>query len=467
MEHDQSILALSIVVLTCIIVLPVAVKGVLGSLTLFEPITVLTVGFLLYFVLGPLIGLVTDDTAFLGRDFRPEYVRAFWGVAASSALMWIGYALHVGRRVGTWAARKMSSVSTGIESDHKRLYMVHCGWTLMVGGALGILLSQAISRGNVSAVLLPGVLSARDPTLTPTADPSLNYLFLMMEWFIPGYLLLTAAGAIRRRWVAMVLALSILVVYVSIGFRFRIVIFLVAAATVRYAGRPLRRTIPALLVGAVAVLALIGYVGASRSFYRTGGTYGSPTPDSAAVVEGTRGDSRIFDFYAAVLDSVPERIGFAGIEPLVAVLVLPIPRGVWAEKPYPEYLGKVGQSVGTPAAPYAGAAVPNFGEYYIAAGWLGVAVGMSLFGIGARALWAYRKATLRDPLALVVFACSLPFLMQTVTRGYTAQIVQEWFFIVFPAVLVSVHWNRRLKRGSTIAERKLSPTRGGFPVRCV
>ena len=442
---------LTVTGLLAIIALPSILQALRGSLTIFEPITILSLVFLLYFAVSPLLYLVNDQTSYLGRDFRPVYLLGFVGVAISASFMWLGYSLPAGRRVGHWiASRLCPSALAGLEIT-QLAYMRKWGLALLVGGVAGLILSLLFGGGSLSSVLLPGVVT--DESSAQPSDGTLNYLFLMMEWFIPAYLLLLAAGALRRRWLAIALAAPILAIYVSVGFRFRIVIFLVGVATVIFAGRS-RRHVGALLVGGLILLAFMGYVGSARQFYRSGGMIGSPVPGRSDVVENSRSDTRIFETYAAVLSAVPKKVSYSGLDPLKSVFTLPIPRGFWEDKPTGEYLGKISDSIGTPASRFAGPAIPNFGEYYLALGWLGVAIGMILFGAAARALWEFWRASGRNPFALVIYACSLPFLLLAVIRGYSAQIVQEWFFIVFPAVVVAQRGRRRLRNQTELRSQQ-------------
>jgi hypothetical protein len=452
-NDDALVLLLVLSALVVVVTLPMLIKGLRGSLTIFEPITVLTVGFLLYFVVGPVVSLLTEQTAYLGRDFRSLYPLGFIGVAASAAVMWLGYALPLGPRIGKWVAIRLSLRGTPAVA-HQEALMRHAGWAVVAGGALGLFSSLLLGGSSVGTVLLPGVLSSGKQSLEASSATTPNYLYLMLEWFIPGYLLLLAGGALRRRWLGLVLAASVLIVYVSVGFRYRIVIFLVGIATVRYARKAVARPLLVLLIGGVAGLLFIGYVGAARNYYRSGGTAGSPVPGTSDVLDSSRGDTVIFETFAAVLEAVPQRVSYAGLAPIRGVFVQPIPRQIWPDKPGPVYLNKINEAIGTPAAFGSGPAVPNFGEYYLAFGWPGVVLGMLLFGAAARALWEFWRASKGDGFALVVFACSLPFLLQVVTRGYTAAIVQEWFFIVFPAVFVARRARRRsrarAKQGSRV-----------------
>lgn len=438
-NSDPLILLLAVALLVGLIVLPVAIKWFQGSLTIFEPVTVLATGFLLYFVVGPVFQLLTHQTEALGRDFQPVYLIGFLGVGASVLCMWLGYSLPMGRHAGGWIASRLCVGSPGDGAPMQRHFMGKSGWTLVIGGSLGLVLALVLGSGSLRSVFLPGVLSPSSPAAAE--DPNgleLNYLFSMIEWFISGYLFLMCARAFRLRWIAFALLAYILMIYVSLGVSFRIVLFLLAIVTLRYlSGSSRAQPVAVWLILGPVILLAVGYVHAARGFFNSGGTSGSATPSTAAVLEASWGDTGIFQAYAAVLAAVPVKVSYAGLAPVEYVFVQPIPRVLWPAKPPPRHLQKIAEAIGTPAAPTAGAFVPNFGEYYLAFGWLGVVGGMMAFGVAARMLWEFWVASDGDRFALVIYACSLPFLLQVVSRGYSAQIVQEWFFIIFPAVFVA------------------------------
>ena len=134
---------------------------------------------------------------------------------------------------------------------------------------------------------------------------------------------------------------------------------------------------------------------------------------------------------------VPRFVPYVGALPFVYPFILPIPRFLWPGKPLPQQLATVGASIGTVESAGAGPAVPHFGEYYLAFGWPGIAVGMFLFGAASKWLWRWYRAAPDDPWRQAIFALNASMIFQAIIRGYLAQIVQEWCFIVLPAVVIA------------------------------
>ena len=183
-------------------------------------------------------------------------------------------------------------------------------------------------------------------------------------------------------------------------------------------------------------MAFAAWLGIARAVFKSESRKATATPTLVQVARNALSDTEVFETFGAVLDAVPGRgEEFAGADPYVYVLVQPVPRAIWPEKPMPTFLDKIARAIGTPAAGTAGAAVPHFGEYYLAFGWPGLLLGMLAFGVAVRTLWAWYLADPRNPWRQVVFAVSNAFLVQVIIRGYSPQIVQEWFFIIGPAAL--------------------------------
>lgn len=419
--------------LACIIAIPVVARILRDEFDVFEPCVLVAAVFLFYFVISPLISLATGTTEFLGRDFRLLYARGADATMVAVVAAWLGYSSPwgkaFGRAVGRWVPASPISTPTG------RRLMRRFGWMLTIGACAGVTLWVVLTGQPVSKFLLPGVVATSDTARLDDLQ-GLNYLFLTLEWFTPAFLILIASGGLRSRLARWSYAFLVQIPFVSLGFRYRLVIFFGAWMTLTYLQRKRRPHVAILVSCALVALLLFGYIAGARSYVRSYGSSGSlETGTATDVFEDARMDTRIYETFLAVLDAVPRRVDHTYWEPITYVFVLPIPREIWPEKPHPSSVDKIDNAIGTYAAQGAGSALPNFGEYYLAFGWVGMVVGMFVFGVGCRALWSFYKSHPDSLWVHVIFSVSLPFIFQVIIRGYLAQIVQEWFFIVFPAAI--------------------------------
>ncbi|HEX8242308.1 MAG TPA: O-antigen polymerase, partial [Longimicrobium sp.] len=305
-------------------------------------------------------------------------------------------------------------------------------WWLVALALLAMVAWARVAGRTLWTFFLPGVFGATDAG----GGTDVAYLFLAIEWFMPAFMVLIAAGAMRSRWRALAVLVLVSIVYVSIGFRYRLVVLWLAAAMLVYLRAGKRPALATLLPGTAVAFAVVGWVGWARIYFRSAGAVGGLTTDRRRILLGALSDTRIFETFTAVLGLVPNYVRFAHFRPLLYIFILPFPRFLWHGKPMPTWLDDVRTSIGTPYSEFAGAAVPHFGEYYIAFGWPGMVIGSLLFGMAVKLLWRWYRADPGDPWRQAIFALNTAFLFVAIIRGYAAQIVQEWCFIVLPAIVL-------------------------------
>ena len=409
--------------LAALILAPLVVRWATRKFDLFEPAVIVSAVYFVYFVVGPLARIVTADTSFLGRDFAQEYLAALAATAVAVCAMWLGYAMPVG------PAPCAAAPFTAADARRGRTY----GLALLVLAVCGMVLWAKVAGRSLLTFLLPGLLGGGGGG----EGPDIPYFFLAIEWFVPATTVLIAMGALRSRGARWALIGAVTVVYVSIGFRYRIVMLWGATAIVGYLRAGRRPRLRFLVAPGVTLFLFAGWLASARAFFRTGGQYGTLRFDLKRSVLEALADTRIFDTLGAVMDVVPRFVPYVGALPFVYPFILPIPRILWPGKPLPEQLATVGASIGTPESAGAGPAVPHFGEYYLAFGWPGIAIGAFLFGAANKWLWRWYRAAPDDPWRQAIFALNASMIFQAIIRGYLAQIIQEWCFIVLPAVVIS------------------------------
>lgn len=426
-EHGMEVLLAGGIAVAALV--PIVVRAWTGRFDPFEPLVTVAGVYVVYFVVGPLLRLLTGDTVIIGRDMRALYAPAFAAVLVGVGAMWLGYHVPLGGIVGRQLTRARGSERSS-PAALRRLRRI--GWGLTVAAMAALVLWSRLEGQSLARFFLPGVIAPAEKTGGGT---NLAYLFLAIEWFIPAFLILSVSGGFRARPVQWAYFAFVSIAYTSLGFRYRLVILWAATFILAYLRRGRRPLASTLLVGGGAFLLFAGWLGIARAVFKSSARHATAAPTFVEVARNSLSDTEVFETFGAVLDAVPGRVEFAGADPYVYVFVQPIPRALWPGKPLPTFLEKIGHAIGTRAAGSAGAAVPHFGEYYLAFGWPGLVLGMAAFGAAVRALWAWYLADARNAWRQVVFAVSNGFLVQVIIRGYSPQIVQEWFFIIGPAVL--------------------------------
>ncbi|WP_331878965.1 hypothetical protein [Longimicrobium sp.] len=407
-----------------IILAPAAVRMATGTFDLFEPMVLVTGLYFLYFVVGPLVRFSMDDMVFVGRNFEAAYARGLLAVLVVVLSLWAGYAVPVGPPPGSAAAlrRRWDPAAA------RRM-----GWGLVLLALVFMLLWARIAGRSLGTFFLPGLFGS----MGGGGDgPDIPYLVLAIEWFTPALLVLVIAGALRGLGSRAAAVLLITIVYVSIGFRYRVVILWIAFSMLLYLKAGKRPRLAVLVPAGLGAFMFVGWLAWARLFFRSGGANGGLAFNFGDVVQGGLSDTRVFETFGAVMQVVPQHVDYVGFDPLAYLFILPIPRFLWPEKPLPMWLYDIGGSIGTAESANLGAAVPHFGEYYFMFGWPGMALGSFLFGMGVRWLWRWYQADPGDPWRQLLLAINTGFLFQAVIRGYLAQVFQEWCFIVLPAIVI-------------------------------
>ncbi|MDB4916566.1 MAG: hypothetical protein JWM95_4210 [Gemmatimonadetes bacterium] len=432
---EETALAILVGVLA---VAPVIVRVCQGKFDPFEPITIVSAVYLLYFSLAPLFRISSTDFSWLGRDWRPLYVRGLTAVSAPILLTWVGYSLPLGGRIGQRLSRPMIMTEVGNRTLRR------FGWALTASAVLGLAAWSAISGTRVTRFLLPGLLAGS--TQGEGGGPDIQYLFMTMEWFVPAFMLLCTAGAFKRTVVRMAYWVMVLILYLSIAFRYRLIVFVIAGVMIYYLRRDKRPNMLLVIPVGAATFVALGWVSMVRGYFNSYGRQGSLTFSWATLLKSALADTRIFETFTAVLTAVPDFFGHVGMLPFYYLFLIPIPRFLWHAKPEPSWIRMVGPAIGTPEAFVAGAAFPSFGEYYMALGWTGVVAGMLLFGILLRVLWEWYRTDRFDPARQAIFAICYVWTLQVIIRGYLAQIVMEFCFFVLPAIVAMVIARRSERR---------------------
>ncbi|HEY0038102.1 MAG TPA: O-antigen polymerase [Longimicrobium sp.] len=437
--------ALLAIMVGCLCLGPLFVRTLQGRFDVFEPLTIICAVYFLYFSFAPLVRISMNDFRFVERTFESLYLHGLLVISIPILATWVGYALPWGRRIG-----ERFSSPVRLEAEGLRV-LRRCGWGLSFAAVGGLALWAAVANIHWTRFLLPGIVTQVPQGGAEGPGQDIAWFFLALEWFIPAFLMLSVSGGFRSRAARWGYWLGVFVVYLSMTFRYRLLIFIISAFILGYLRRGRRPSLLLLAGGASVLFVLAGWLSLMRVYFGSYGQMGTTELSLETILVSGLADTRIFDTFMAVTYAVPRFIDYVFLDPFLYVFILPIPRALWPAKPEPEWIRSVGPILGTPGAVSAGAAVPHFGEYYMAFGWPGVIVGMIVFGVLTRALWAWFQSDPKDPARQVVYAICNIWLLQVIIRGYLAQIVKEFFFFLVPVILAMWAARRAQMRAAAAA----------------
>ncbi len=387
-----------------------------------SPLAIMAPLIVIYGVIVPVVGLLTDNTNLDGRDVRAYYMAGILASGIALTSLAFGYAgPYPGRRERRLKAR------AGPFGNIALVALVACGaivgtaWRFLrygIGGRfLGIERDMAFEAGANGYVLYAPVV------------------FGTMSL----YMAFRSETRTAVRLVAAVLAVCSSIYYAVSGVRYWFVVYAGAAGLLifwRRWGAP-RLPLRWLACAAIAAVAVLGILGAGRA----------PTVSSvedlkrAEIQRAAWSSFDIFNTLAGAIEYTDSE-GYVLGDTYAYLVFQPIPRSVWERKPEPP----LGHIIGSISDPKVGRAFPIWGEMWVNFGLPGVVLGMALLGYVIRRLrdtwWMRRQwsVTYDVPAALTML-----LLVQWISRGYFVQLVHNSLaFLLGPLVLAS--FDSRVRR---------------------
>lgn len=381
-----------------------------------------------YVILGPLLSVLSGATYDRLIDMREFYASGWTGALVGLVSWVIGYIARGGRRD---PRPPMPSV---MPTDRLR----KIGIGLNVSGMTAFLITAGIS----AIWLINPLAGADEPTGSGGYSGAFaNYLALAVNLLIPGCLLLfllwlRGGGGL---WIVGLWTAVAMGIYTSLGFRYRLVLLAAGFSFIYYIERKTRPNLLLLAGVATTFIAVMGFIGNHREYGRGLRIEESQTSFAESLSVGF-GETGIFATSGAVIDHVPEATPHALFAPLVQTVLMPVPSALFPGKATNGYLLEAIMTIYGPKN-YEGAAYMLFGEWYLAFGWAGVILVYGLLGWACRFLWEWFSVRQSDPMAVVVYGASLPFIYVIMSRGYLPGVTMMFFYTVFPTIAL-YRWNR-------------------------
>ena len=413
----------------------------------WNPLVLFAAVFAYYFVVGPLVSLMLGNTYGYGLDLRGLMGKAWLAGILGLGSIYVGFAIKTRpvrtRLVAVLDAplRKRLWLNLGVLAGLGLTGFLYCAW--VSGQSLGqLLLPFHQGGGEEDSVEQVGLAAG-------------NYLFLLINCFIPGACLLVALTdrqPLRRRfWLVGLPVMVVLLFYLSVAFRHRIITLVLACAATAYLLRRQRPTPATLLGGAAGLVLLSGFIVLTRTYGRGLDLTQLGELSLLEVFLGGFGDAGTFFTMGLVIESFPDVVPFVGLDPFWIALTIPIPRSLWPDKPYAAFLDYFEYITGT-----RGQAVPVTGEHYMMAGWIGVILGGLALGLIYRRFWEFYRANPSNPFVVVIYAVAWALIFPIVNRGYLAQTLMEFFFDLLPLVALFL-FSRKAMLATPVRTRHPTP----------
>ncbi|HMJ67972.1 MAG TPA: O-antigen polymerase [Cyclobacteriaceae bacterium] len=390
----------------------------------WSPLTIISIIYAYYCCLGPYHAVTTNETYDRLINMRRFYESSLWGAWVSLIAYIVGFWLHGYAK----RTRLLPDFSMELVSRYgKRMFIV--GFTLF-----------AISTGgNFAKMINP--LDAQ--YVEQVGGGFANYLGLSLNMVIPAITMLFLYFVTTRRgflWFAIPFIVC-LGIFITLGFRYRLVLLLASMVIVYYYAMGRRPNVIFISLAVFVFISLMGIINISRQYNVGLNVSKLDDEDSEGYYASGLREAYIFQTSGAIIDIVPERHPHAGFQPIWSTIVFPIPRAFYPEKNSAEYLFSALDAIYGKTVSQ-GAAIMAYGEYYLAFGWAGIVIGCGLIGWVYRKLWNWYLANSSNAFVMTAYAVTVSYLYVIISRGYLPQVVNLFFFSVFP-IYVALRFARK------------------------
>jgi hypothetical protein len=440
--------AVLLVVLTVVVLLPIAVRVSQRRFDPFEPATILAVGLLVLFVGRPVAQVISGDMLHRAYDTAPGFDKALVMALVGTVALWTGYATAVARR----AARSLPM-------PPKSWRPATAGWTgvgLVLGGlVLYAAFLASVGGGDAIRTLLTG----RSGNEGATFRAASAYLDFGPFLAVPAALLLLES----RQWssrprlflaAACVALAVVMVAALPRGGRLWLLAALVPVVVLPYLRAQRRPHLTVIGVAGVIVFAFgVSVLAEVRDHEARASlttvlrqTAENPLRGGHRFILGN--DTEMFAIMSIAGHEVPERVPHAPGVTVASLLANPVPNSVWPGKPQSADI-QLYEKLFPREAAYnlAGTAPSMFGGFYYDSGFLGIVVGAFLVGLFWGMCFVFLKANPENAGVRLLYASLLPFTI-ILLRGNPTDSLARALYVTGPLVafLWVVGWRQHTRR---------------------
>ncbi|MDX1628072.1 MAG: O-antigen polysaccharide polymerase Wzy [Fulvivirga sp.] len=390
---------------------------------IWSPLTMVAITYLYYTILGPLISIYLNDTYLRLIDHRPYFIHAWKASLLSLSCIVLGYIIALPRYRDLLPVDKEPF---DFKQNGTRIYLI---------GFVGVFFAFGVTS-------LTSINFFSGDTLEQSAITGgfRNYFLFMMNLFIPATTIMLVSK-LKGKYPLMILIIAIfyaVALYITLGFRYRIILLLFSLLATYYLHKKVKPNYILLFTISIVVVTLMGFLGSARTYFSGLGKIEMVENKSLGeIFLSGFGEAQTFQSTGLVIEDVPYVTPHIGFKPVYESLAMPIPRVFWPSKPSGESLESIMDvyyyKTGMPRAG-TGAAILNFGEYYLAFGWLGIGVASLALGFILRRTWQWFLPRRNDDLAIVFIAVFNSFVYVIISRGYLPQVVMNFFFTLGPLI---------------------------------
>lgn len=287
-------------------------------------------------------------------------------------------------------------------------------------------------------------ISVEDATVTSARTGLVSYFIDLISLFVAACCLAfiglknKSGLGLKKQVIVYVILYFTMIMFIVGGFRYRLVILLMALATTYHLYPiPQKLNYKLFLPVGIAAYWLFAVMDSTRNYGSGIDMEAARTITLSQASKGANESDDVFCYSIAVIDEVSRNDKYVYFEPIVTAALMPIPRVIFSEKPDGSYMTDIeskiiGHSLG-------GAAMLVFCEAFYAFGILGVILYGLFIGWLCKKIWVNYQNN-RDSIgALLLLALMNGFVYQWISRGYMASTFNDFvYFVVLPFWLTAL-----------------------------
>lgn len=407
------------------------------KMDLFEPLLIISLVYIAMYFVTPIYDIIIGETDWYGYNVFKYGVKATLIEFIGYCVFYILYTVKfVYRKSDNYKSTKKTSTVT--KTYEKSIGLIVAMYIFCFAANVYYMTQH---YGSLIYILTLGLIS--DGSVSETTNASIGFIS-MFSYCLPTVTLLYWEYG-KNKLLKIVMFVPMLMLQVARGFRFFVIQIAITFFSYWYIKKGERPQWYKILVAIAVMMIPILVMTLFRDSIRAGAGMDMELTKSTTLfdeIDAAVWDNfRIYKNVYGMVNAIPSKYGFVyGRQIIVGTMVMLIPRIIWPGK-LSSYGGEglktiIGKNIAD------GQAYPNIGEYYYAAGILGVIFFMGVYGLWMKSV-KNRYMNSKDGLDIIKFSVLLGVNLQLLIRGYTPS---NFWYIVFAILPIWIVKRFRMER---------------------
>jgi len=417
------------------ILLPFRLIDKSNKLSIVNPLIIFSIIISYFTFISPVFRIFTNDTIDRGIDFRDLFIYGWVGSLVLIISTYIGYFSTNCKSFKKYRVCNLSS---------NQLWDI--GFWINNVGIFGYLLVAGISI----AIFNPFMKLTGSFQFFRYTGQFNNYLVFAQDFLITGNILMISSfmrnknkGLITFTYLIITIGL-----YLNSGFRYKLLFLTFPIFLLYFLLKNLSPKIYFLYLstGFISFGLIYTIIERIRTY---GSGFNLEKLDGYNILDlfiniFKIGETSVFLTTSGLISIIPSEFPHVYFYPFYKVLIHPIPREFLDKNPG-DYINDALLALYQDRVQVVGAAMHNYGEYYLMFGWLGIIIGGYLLGVLMKKIWIWILIHQDEEIALPLYLLNISYLYIIISRGYLPQQFQLYAFAILPITITYIINRKKIK----------------------